>query len=89
MYDDLVSKIFTTNSHHWRTTPSTCGTYIVNKKVFLEDYDVPFQMSGDHHKFIFLNQTKGRFVYTPIPGLSTHCMEGLLSPTINWEKEAI
>jgi hypothetical protein len=43
-------------------------------------------MPGDHHKFIFLNQTKNRFVYTPIPGLSTHCMEGLLSPCIDWEK---
>ena len=85
MYDNLVSKIFTTNTHHWRTTPSTCGTYIVNKKVFLEDYDVPFKMPGDHDKFIYLNQTRGRFVYTPIPGLSTHCMSNLLSPTINWE----
>lgn len=87
-YESLVSKIFTTNSHHWRTTPSTCGTYIINKKIFLEDYDVPFKMVGDHHKFIFLNQTKGRFVFTPIPGLSTHCMGGLLSPTINWEQYA-
>lgn len=85
-YDNLVSKIFTTKTHHWRTTPSTCGTYIVNKTVFLEDYDIPFKMPGDHHKFIFLNQTKGRFVFTPIPGLSTHCMEGLLSPTINWKE---
>lgn len=85
MYDGLVSKIFITKSHHWRTTPSTTGTYIVNKKIFLEDYHVPFDMEGDHNKFLWLNQNKGRFVATPIPGLSTHCMEGLLTPTINWE----
>lgn len=85
IYDNLVSKIYTTNTHHWRSTPSTCGTYIVNKRVFLEDYNIPFEMIGDHHKFLHLNQTKGRFVLTPVPGLSTHCMEGLLSPTIDWK----
>lgn len=85
-YDDLVSKIFTTQTHHWRTTPSTCGTYIVDKKIFLADYDIPFAIPGDHSKFIHLNQTRGRFVITPIPGLSTHCMDHLLSPTINWEQ---
>jgi hypothetical protein len=88
-YDDLVSKIFTTNNHHWRTTPSTCGSYITTKKIFDEDYNdhtgvtVPI---GDHHKWIFLSETKNRFVLSPIPGLSTHCMEGLMSPTINWDQ---
>lgn len=86
MYDDLVSKVFTSLTHHWRTTPSTCGTYIVNKKTFLEDFQVPFDMEGDHNKFLWLAEHKNRFVITPLPGLSTHCMEGLLSPTINWEK---
>ena len=85
MYDNLVSKVFTTKTHHWRTTPSTCGTYIVNKKIFLEDFDVPFQMKGDHNKFLWLAKNKNRFVTTPLPGLSTHCMEGLLSPTIDWK----
>jgi hypothetical protein len=89
MYEDLVSKIFVSNTHHWRTTPSTCGSYIVPKKIFSEDYDdhtgvtVPI---GDHHKWLWLNENKGRFVLTPIPGLSTHCMEFLMSPTIDWKK---
>lgn len=85
MYENLASKVFTTFSHHWRTTPSTCGTYIVNKRIFLEDYNIPFEIDGDHNKFIWLAENKGRFVVTPIPGLNTHCMEGLMSPTINWE----
>lgn len=88
MYDDLVCKIFTTDNHHWRTTPSTCGSYITTSEVFKQDFDdhtgitVPI---GDHHKWIFLNRTKGRFILSPVPGLSTHCMEGLLSPTVNWD----
>lgn len=87
MYEELTSKIFTSTDHHWRTTPSTCGSYITTKKIFDEDYDdhtgvtVPI---GDHHKWLHLTDAKHRFVITPIPGLSTHCMEGLLSPTIDW-----
>ena len=85
MYENLVSKIFTTKTHHWRTTPSTCGSFIVNRKVFNEDYDIQTTTIGDHQKFLDLNQNKNRLVITPIPGLSTHCMEGLMSPTINWQ----
>lgn len=86
MYDNLVSKIFTTPTHHWRTTPSTCGSYITNKKIFDEDFDIHTTVQGDHNKFLQLNNERNRFVVTPIPGLSTHCMNNLLSPTINWEK---
>jgi hypothetical protein len=84
-YDELVSKIITTKSHHWRTTPSTCGTFIVTKELFHKDYDILSTMEGDHNKWLWLNSNKERHVITPIPGLATHCMEGLLSPTIDWQ----
>jgi hypothetical protein len=86
MYDNLVSKIITTKTHHWRTTPSTCGSFIINRKIFEEDYDVQSTHVGDHNTFLWLNENRQRFVFTPIPGLSTHCMEDLMSPTIDWEK---
>ena len=86
MYEDLVSKIFTTKTHHWRTTPSTCGSFIISKKILEEDYDILYTMIGDHNKFLYLNEQRNRFVLTPIPGLSTHCMKGLMSPTIDWSK---
>jgi hypothetical protein len=86
MYDDLVSKIFTTLNHHWRTTPSTCNSFVLPKKIFDEDYDILSTMEGDHNKFIWLTENRNRFVVTPIPGLSTHCMSNLLSPTIEWKK---
>ena len=86
MYDDLVSKIIATETHHWRTTPSTCGSFIVNRKTFEEDYDIWSTTVGDHNTFLYLNENKNRFVFTPIPGLSTHCMETLMSPTIDWKE---
>ena len=84
-YDSLVSKLITTKTHHWRTTPSTCGSFIITKQLFDEDYDIWSTAVGDHGTFLYLNKERNRFVYSPIPGLSTHCMNGLLSPTINWE----
>jgi len=84
-YEDLTSKIITTNSHHWRTTPSTCGSYIVPKYIFDDDFEIQTTIIGDHNKHLYLNQHKERFILTPIPGLNTHCMEELMSPTINWE----
>lgn len=84
MYSDLLSYIFVTKTHHWRTTPSTCGSFIMSKRLFDADYDILSTMKGDHNKFLWLNANRGRTVITPIPGLSTHCMNTLLSPTIDW-----
>lgn len=94
-YDKLESKIIATSNHHWRTTPSTCGSYIINRDVFVEDFEeielinrLCYDMgpTPDHYKFKLLNIYKNRQVLTPIPGLSTHVMHGLMSPTIDWEK---
>lgn len=85
-YKDLKSKILVTNNHHWRTTPSTCGSFLITKKLFDLDYDILSTHPDDHSKFIRLNKERNRIVLTPIPGLSTHCSYNLLSPTINWKK---
>ena len=37
-YNDLKSKIYVTNSHHWRTTPSTCGSFIITKKLLIYSF---------------------------------------------------
>lgn len=84
MYRDLVSKIIVTHKRHWRTTPSTCGSFLIPKKIFLEDYDLLSTMEGDHEKFLLLSRSRNRTVITPIPGLSSHCIVGVESPTIDW-----
>jgi len=85
-YEDLVSKVINTETHYWRTTPSTCGSFIVNKQLFDLDYDIHTTVPGDHNKWTQLSEERNRLVITPIPGLSTHCIEGFLSPTIDWSK---
>jgi len=86
MYENLMSKIFVTNSHHWRTTPSTCGSFIITRELLELDYDIHTSVNGDHNKFLQLYNERNRMVITPIPGLSTHCMLNLMSPTIKWEE---
>lgn len=84
MYDDLVSQIYVTKSSHWRTVPSTCGSFIVSKSILNLDYDVHTSFYSDHDKFVYLGNTRNRIVITPMPGLSTHCDDLYMSPLIDW-----
>jgi hypothetical protein len=83
MYSELNSKIILSSTHHWRTTPSTCGSFLLSVKLFNNDFDMLESGLPDFHLFKFLGDN-GRFLISPIPGLSTHCMDGYLSPNIDW-----
>lgn len=95
-YSDLKSKIIISKSSHFRTTPSTCGSFICTKKVLMDDYEAHYNSPNitkiftnspvDHAKFLLLNKLKNREVYSPIPGISTHCLSTLTSPLIDWKK---
>jgi hypothetical protein len=85
MYGDLKSQIVCSKTHHWRTAPSSCGTFISDFFHIKTDYDI-FQLGmPDYHFFKALREDRGRTLLTPIPGLSTHCMEGYLSPFVDWK----
>lgn len=84
MYTELQARLYHTQTHHWRTAPSSCGSYIAEISRFRSDYDIFRQGLPDYFFFIALINERKRVLLTPIPGLSTHCMEGYLSPTINW-----
>jgi len=85
MYEGLNSKLFVTKTHHWRTAPNTCGTFLLRRKTLIEDLYIWWLEIQDYYLFQTLCINKGRILLTPIPGLATHCMEGYLSPTIDWE----
>jgi hypothetical protein len=86
MYANLVAKLVYTQTHHWRTAPSTCGTFILDKAALLQDYDLWTSNISDYYLFSKLVEERKRILLTPIPGLATHCMAQYLSPTIDWEK---
>jgi len=83
-YNDLVTKIFVSNMSHWRTVPSTCGTFAVPVAGFNEDYDIHVGHLGDHNKWMKLAE-KNRVILSCVPGRATHCMEGYLSPFMDWQ----
>jgi len=88
MYDDLTSKIVYSDTHHWRTAPSTCGTFILEKGAVVRDYDLWTSNLVDYILFPTLINDRKRMLLTPVPGLATHCMQGYLSPTIDWDSLA-
>lgn len=83
MYENLESKIYF-SGHHWRTTPSTCGTFLTRFSTLIDDLEVIKKSGGDFYFFKALREQKQRVLITPIPGLSTHCMNDYLSPGIDW-----
>jgi hypothetical protein len=85
MYDDLTAKIFYSPSHHWRTAPSTCASFILSRAALQQDMDVLGQGLNDYFFFSKLIGERGRTLLTPLPGLATHSMEGYLSPTVQWD----
>lgn len=84
MYEGLTARVFHSATHHWRTAPSSCGSFICEIDRFRSDYDILQLGLPDFYFHKALNEHKGRVLLTPIPGLSTHCMEGYLSPTVDW-----
>ncbi|MGE5196456.1 MAG: hypothetical protein ACM3JI_03900 [Anaerolineae bacterium] len=89
-YEMLRSKIFQTNSCHWRTTPSTTNTFATRFKTLQEDLDIHREfsskrtISSDHEKFCKLAE-KGRVLVSSIPGFATHAEPKFASPCTNWE----
>ncbi|HSX14021.1 MAG TPA: hypothetical protein VLE96_06365 [Chlamydiales bacterium] len=91
IYAKLTSRLFATQSCHWRTTPSTTQTFAMRFKTLLRDqsihckYSKNRKISADHEKFLHLGK-KGSILISSIPGWSTHAEPEFSSPTIEWEQ---
>lgn len=91
-YPKLTSKIFHTQSCHWRTTPSTTNTYAMRWKTlrdhfkYHQKYSLGCKVTRDHEKFCKL-QKKGATLLSSIPGWSTHAEPEFASPCYNWEEK--
>ncbi len=88
-YRKLTSKLFATESCHWRTTPSTTNTFATRFQTLVDDlkiqkrYSLNRTISADHQKFIAL-QKKGRMLVSSVPGFSTHAEPKFASPCTDW-----
>ena len=94
MYSELQSSLIITPSTHWRTIPSTTNTYAMKFSTFKKHYSIHREYCDlrrghtyDHDKFLKL-WSVGSNLISCIPGYSTHCETGVISPIINWENES-
>lgn len=88
LYNGLRSRIVIAGARHWRSTPSTCWTFLVSKKTLQRDYRYLKFVLRDRYNFPFLTKVLRRTLLSPIPSLSTHCMAEFLSPGTDWAQLA-
>jgi len=85
-----ITRVFLTESSHWKLTNSTTMTFMATYGVLKEDIDIILpHVSGayptDFQMFLEL-RARGRTLATPIPGVSTHTETAWLSPIIPWRE---
>ena len=83
-YAQLQSRLVATQTHHWRTVPSTCGSFVLPRRCFDSDVNAIATLP-DFQLFSLLVGQQGRVLMTPVPGLATHCMSDYLAPAIDWQ----
>jgi len=83
------TRVFLTNSSHWKLTNSTTMTFASTVETLREDAPVWLSYtSGTYPRDFdcFINLRKnGRTLASPIPSLSTHCEPRWAAPLVNWE----
>ena len=89
-YKNLASQVLlASDSYHWRTTPSTCFSFVASKHLLEKDSEIfLIPKMADHLIFTMLSCTKNRRLLSPIQGLSTHCMKKWMSPRVDWQSLA-
>lgn len=85
-----ITKVFLSNSCHWKLTNSTTMTFAAKVKTLREDEEIlrSFTQGSyprDFEMFLALRD-KGRSLITPIPGYATHGETAWLSPLTKWNE---
>ena len=83
-----VTKVFLSETCHWKLTNSTTMTFAAKVKTLKEDEDILRKWTNTTHPHdfqMFLElRDKGRSLITPLPGYATHGETAWLSPLTNW-----
>ncbi|MDR1090884.1 MAG: hypothetical protein LBL79_07385 [Prevotella sp.] len=85
------SKVFLTQSTHWKVTGSTTMTFAAKVKTLRKDKAVFRKWTSKPHPYDFqlfheLKAFRKRILISPIPSYSTHGETKFLAPLIDWEK---
>lgn len=87
-----VSRVYLTDTCHWKLTNSTTGTFAAKVKTLKRDYDVINKYANNVHWSDFYMFTelleKGVSLVSPLPGYSTHGESAWLTPLVDWEIES-
>jgi hypothetical protein len=82
------TKVFLSESCHWKLTNSTTMTFASKVKTLRENESILRKWTDTTHPHdfqMFLElRDKGRSLITPLPGYSTHGETAWLTPLINW-----
>jgi hypothetical protein len=87
-YRNLVGKVFCAGSQHWRTTPSSTGTYILRGRTYRRDLPILRLGLYDNRLFKLLGMVRRVTVVSPLPSLATHSMSEYLAPVVAWNAVA-
>jgi len=83
-----TSRLFVTDSSHWRTSNSTTMTFAAKVGTLRQDADVMrrhLQKAKPKDFRMFQTLAKaGRMLVSAIPGIATHCVPGFMSPLTDW-----
>ena len=86
------TRIFITNSTHWKYTNSTCMTFAARVKTLKKDLDIFLKYSknikipADFKIFNTLIKNRHRSLISPIPGYATHGETKFMSPFRDWAR---
>jgi hypothetical protein len=84
--DHGPKQVILTASSHWKSAESTTCTVAMAYPVFRRiRRDMMMFTIHDRAMFRFLSGERGRRLYTPMPGGSTHLSREFLSPLVDWE----
>lgn len=86
VHKNFKNQLFFTRSSLWRTCFSTCFSKIMRMRTIREDFAI--LTTYDDYFACALFHLKDRVLMVATPGLSTHAMTGLESPSIDWQKVA-
>jgi hypothetical protein len=87
MYENLLSKIRVSSYCHWRSVPNCVGSMIFPVNMFNRDFDPYWKMGySDGSMSDILSKKYGTTYWTPIPSLSTHCVNPFIAPFKNWNQ---